>query len=353
MGLWSPDYRRGLVTESQGEPIMNWKQRILSPLASLILFSPFCLAEKQDPEPPTGNESWQRIPLDEDREEDIRYGRGGWNRGSITPPGRGAMRGGRGFDSPPGPGKGRQAGRRERNRIDAEELIAFLEQYEPELAKKLDTLRQENKPRFARQFASLRRLYGPIMRMMEEDPEMAKVSLRAIRLRVQVQDMAKKAKKASDETSKKTAIQDLEGKLSELFDVILTLEELRLEDFKSRMEESDPWKRVHRQEDPNSGVHGEPDGHRESQRHGPGIGGGGRRFRGGRGGFGGGAGDLSISRSERGPGGNGRQRVAEIRYRSMEQKKKNIEIWKQNKERIIQQRVEELLKGFQPFPWRS
>ena len=52
-----------------------------------------------------------------------------------------------------------------------------------------------------------------------------------------------------------------------------------------------------------------------------------------------------------GPGGLDHERFAEMMQSRTEQKKKNIEIWKKNKDKIIQQRIDELLKGIQPFPW--
>lgn len=324
---------------------MKWHGCIFSSLVVAVLSSTLLVAEQHKPSPPDQEEIWQGEPPNAIRGGGMRYGWRQRNMESMASPGRRPGRGGRGFGGPPEAGRGRQAGGQNRNRIDTEELMAFLEEHEPKVAKKLDRLREENEQKFVKQLPSLRRLYGPIIRMMEENPEMATASLKAIRLRVQVQNTVKKAKDASDDTSKDEVVQELKGELGELFDVILAMEEMRLEGFEDRMEDRPRRKRNRGQGDPNTVASNETRAFHGPQ-GGPGFRGEGR-FRGGRG-----FGPDGRGRGG-GFGGVGRERINKIKRKSMDNKKKNIEIWKKNKDRIIQQRVEELLKGLQPFPWRS
>ncbi|MBN1846282.1 MAG: hypothetical protein JW810_11405 [Sedimentisphaerales bacterium] len=220
-------------------------------------------------------------------------------------------------------------------RVNTEDLMKFLRQYEPELAKNLDSLNKDNPAQFEQQIDGLRRLYGPIMRLMDENPPMAQLSLKAIRLRLQVQGAVKKAKEATDQNAKAQTAQKLQADLGDLFDVICRLEEMRLEEFSRRMQD---W--AQGPPDPKDDRLAEPDKRdeprdREEGFGGPGSFGGGRGQRPGRG----------------GPGGWDRQRSAQFFHERLEQRKINIETWKKNKDQIVQQRVDQLLQGYQPFPW--
>jgi len=347
---------------------MTWKGILLAWLGVGILGSPALLAERHDSGDPHPEEGWQgqHPEKDQDKDSDTRRGpregegirRGPRDTGFMGSSDRGPGRG-RGYGGPPGRGEGGGYGDQFRGRfgrVGTAELMEFLKEHEPELAAKLDKLHKEDEQHLERQMYSLKRMYGPIMRMMEENPAMAKLSLKGIRLRVQVQETVKEAKEATDETENQAAIEKLQGKLEELFDVILSLEGMRLESFQKRMQERPMRMGSRRGEESQTAADGE-ERERRDMRHGSGpggpggFGGGGRGpGPGGRGGFGGPGGRGGGGRGG-GPDGFDRERFAEFARSRVEQRKKNIEIWKENKASIVQKRIDELLKGLQPFPW--
>jgi hypothetical protein len=350
--------------------MMKWQGIFLMWLGVGLLVSPSLWAERHDPGPPHPEEGWQGQHPEKDQDGGSQYSRGprdgeGFRRGpqdtgimgsSERGPGRG-----RGFGGSPerggngGPGE-RDGFRSRFGRVGTAELMAFLKEHEPELAEKLEKLQKEDEKKFEWQISALKRMYGPIMRMMDENPEMAKLSLKSIRLRVQLQETVKKAKEGADDKAKQAAAQELTGKLGELFDVIVSLEEIRLNDFEKRMKE---WpSQAEKLRGSSSTAVKDEERERRDTRRGPGsrsegsIDEGRGSFRGGRGPGGpGGRGGFGGPGRGPGPGGFDRERFAEFARSHMEQKKKNIVIWKENKDRIVQQRSDELLKGLQPFPW--
>ena len=350
---------------------MTWKGILLVWLGVGILGGPSLLAERHDPGGPHPEEGWQGQPPEKDRNQASDNGRvpregegfrrGPRDAGFIGSSDRGPGRD-RGFGGPPDRGAGGGPGDSDRfrgrfGRVGTAELMEFLKKYEPDLAEKLDKLHQEDEKKFEWQISPLKRLYGPIMRMMEENPAMAKLSLKLIHLRVKIQETVKKAKEAADESAKKAATKELKGKLEELFDVILSLEGMRLDSLEKRMQEGSSLMES-RRKGSESAVEGEMRERRETRRgpgsRGEGLNGGGQGpSPGSRGGFGGPGGRGGFGGPGRGPGAGGfdRERFAEMMRSRMEQKKKNIEIWKKNKDSIVQQRSDELLKGVQPFPW--
>lgn len=310
-----------------------------------MLASSFLLAERHDPGP---------ARPDKDRDGVSGYSRGSRDEGFLGSSERGP---GRDRDETGGPSERD----RSRGRVGTTELMEFLKKYEPELAEKLDKLRQEDERKFEWQISPLKRLYGPIMRMMDENPEMAKLSLTSIHLRVKIQETVKKAKEAADENSKKAAAKELQGHLGDLFDVIVSLEGMRLDGIQKRMQEGSSLMGS-RRKGSESAVESELRERRGDTRRGQGgqggrgegrNGGGRSSGPGSRGSFGDPDGRSGFGGPGRGsgPGGLDHERFAEMMQSRTEQKKKNIEIWKKNKDKIIQQRIDELLKGIQPFPW--
>lgn len=329
---------------------MKWKGFLPAWIVVGILVSPSLLGERRDPGGPHPEEGWQGQPPEKAREGRSGSGRGPRDSGFMDSSDRGPVRG-RGYGGPPG-GRGGFG-------VGTAELMVFLKEHEPKLAEKLEKLRQGDERKFKRQISPLHRMYGPIMRMMEENPAMAKLSLKGIRLRVQVQETVKQAKEATDETAKKAAIKELKDKLGELFEVILSLEGIRLDSIRKRMEERPVRMGSRSQGESKTAAEGEQRERREMRR-GPGSGGpggfgGGSRGSGlgGRGGFGGPGvhGGFGVGGRGGGPGGFNRERGIEYMRGRMKQRQKNIEIWKENKASIIQKRIDELLKGLQPFPW--
>jgi hypothetical protein len=328
-----------------------------------ILGSPSLLAERHDPVGPHPEEGLQGQHPKEDRDKDSDtrrdpregedFRRGPRDAGFVDSSDRGP---GRDRDDNGGGFGDRFRGRF--GRVDTAELMEFLKKHESELAEKLDKLRQEDERKFEWQISTLKRIYGPIMRMMEENPAMAKLSLKSIRLRAKIQETVKEAKEAADESAKKEAAKELEGHLGDLFDVIISLEGMRLVSFEKRMQERPMRMGSRRGEESKTASEGEVRDRRGVQ-VGPGgyNGGEGRGgYRGGRGPGPGGRGGFNGAEGRGGPAGGGpggfdRERFVEFARSRVEQRKKNIEIWKENKASIVQKRIDELLKGLQPFPW--
>ena len=145
---------------------------------------------------------------------------------------------------------------------------------------------------------------------MSRDPEGGKLSLEKIRLRLRIQRSVYDVKRSMEQPSRyEEARKNLTEHVSEFFDVILAQEEASLK----RMEE---WLKIRSESDPEQQRTGERTGRRGGQRGDPRQRGGSERLRG-----------------------------------EFESKKKAIPAWKENKDKIVEERVEELLQDHPNFPW--
>ena len=201
--------------------------------------------------------------------------------------------------------------------MNPEELLNFLRRYEPALAKSLDKLRADDMDAYRRKMFAMMRLYGPVMREMQFNPDLGKISLANIRLRLEIEQDVNKYKTVGDKKEKEQIKAQLTGNVGQLFDSILNREGLRLKSFQQRL---DGWNAP-------PGLDSDAGSGR------PGMGR--DRRGGGRGGFGRGP------REERGRDIHGR----------LDERKKQIEDWRKHKEDIVNARVAVLLQGTKPFPW--
>ncbi|MCF7957835.1 MAG: hypothetical protein K9M57_05230 [Phycisphaerae bacterium] len=184
-------------------------------------------------------------------------------------------------------------------RVGTEELLTFLNTHEPLLAQSLQKLEKINKNDYKRKVDMLRRLYSRTIRQMAINPEMGKLMLIRISLKARIENTAREIRNSE----KKTNIKKLKTQVSDLFDIIVKQEEMRLDSWTKRIEEST----------------------------GPG----------------------QSEKSE--PSKEGRDK--EIIERSalqkgLDERKKLIERWRKNKYKIVDQRAEELINKKQAFPWR-
>lgn len=193
--------------------------------------------------------------------------------------------------------------------ISTEELMEFLEKHESKLAAKLKDLHQQDPQNFSELplVVAMKELYGPVIRQMSRDPEGGKLSLEKIRLRLRIERSIFIVKRADSRRAYHEARKELAGYVSELFDVILTQEEAGLK----RMEE---WLKIRSESDKEQQA-AERTARRGGQRD--------PRSRGG----------LERLRGE------------------VETKKRAIPAWKKNKDKIVEERVEELLQDHPNFPW--
>ncbi len=238
-------------------------------------------------------------------------------RGRNQMDGRHGNQMGRGRGNQTDGGGGNQRGRRrgnQKDRISTEELIEFLGQYEPTVLKNLEELQNSDQRKYWRKLMMLRRLYGKIIGMMDSNPEMAKLMLNKIKISAKIKELVKKS---DDGTEIKTELNKL---VTELFNIVLALEEIRINQWEKRMEEFE------------SRSNGNDDSNLDSRRGKP------KRDSSGRGGP---KRDGSGRDSPRGGGFD----------KNIEDKKKALANWKTNKATIISQRVEQLISKTGSFPW--
>jgi len=288
--------------------------------------------------------------------------------------GPGMGQGDQGFD-PGGRGGFGGGGRFGGGLVETDQLLDFLTAHEPELAKKLENLSENDPDRFEAQLPTLRRLYGPVVRQMDRDPESAELSLKKIRLRLKIQKLVETAK--SVEKSEKGAIKkQLSEPVGQLFDVIIKAEELSLSRFSERMESfsgrlgpgqegTAPGDRRGRggradrnmdrgdarAQDMEPGDARDQDMEPADARGGRGMGP--ADARGGRG-MGPGPGrDQGMGpndRQGRGMGG-GRGMGPEMFRERLESRKAALKSWQERKTQIVNNRANELLEGYEAFPW--
>ena len=282
-------------------------------------------------------------------------GAGGVGRQAAgTPPGAGFGFGGRRLaqaDHPPGPagqpasrGPGARAGRgpmgpgmagrhagwqKPLEPEQVEQLLQFLAEHEPALAALLKQLQTENPEKFQRRLPMLTGLYGPIMRQMQRQPEMAKLSLKQIRLKLRVQQTVRDAKSAPED-EQPAARQELKERLGAMFDVVIEKEERRLSRWDELKENVEEWRELLGETDKGKAQVDPP-----------------RRGRGRRS-------DKDVSEAPQDARRSRRQRAGfgegHLKQR-FEQSRESLEHWRANREKIIDTRLEQLLSRIKPFPW--
>jgi len=227
-------------------------------------------------------------------------GRGGRGMGPAGGPGMGPGPGA-GMDGEkgpgPGPGAGPDGGDRPRWGMgDPEQLLEFLNEHEPQLAEKLGAMEKENPQAYRRKMRDVARIYGPIMVQMRRDPEMANLSLQKVRLILQQQQQLNTVNEAGAEKADLGPLRETVGKL---FDIIVAQQEHRMTKIKERME-------------------GMPV--RQDK-------------------------EKAVAAANRRAG-----RLEHFKDR-LQQRQGNLENWKKNRDKLVEDRVQQLLQGIEPFPW--
>ena len=251
-------------------------------------------------------------------------------------PGRGGGRG----RGPRGDGQGRGFGQDggRFDRVDPVELMQFLRQHEPKLAETLNAFRENDLEEYRRKMFAMMRLYGPVMRQMERDPEIGQLSLEKVRLSLEIEQKVKNYNGTQDKNEQKQIKTELKQRLSSLFDTIISQEEKRLDQWQQRMQN---W--ADQDFDPDGRGRGRGGMGRGQGGMGPGRGmGRGPSMGRGQGGMGRGQGGMGRGQGRRGGGFQD----------SMEERKKLISIWHDQKKAIVNARATELLQVTKPFPWR-
>ncbi len=208
----------------------------------------------------------------------------------------------------PGFGPGRGMGRPFFAPMDPAVLLEFLRQHEPELAARLEAMKEENPRQYRHRVHMLGRMFGPVIEQMKLDPEMAQLTLQRIKQRLKVENTLKKIHAQPQPGSSENLTGQLRSQVAGLFDIILQQEQLRLTQWQSQIAE---WSAAE-----------EPGGKTEPS-------------------------DTQDRRPEWG--------MAQERMRKLQERLKehqaNLENWKSRRELIIDAHMEELLNNYQPFPW--
>ncbi|MBI9015842.1 MAG: hypothetical protein JEZ07_01140 [Phycisphaerae bacterium] len=227
------------------------------------------------------------------------YGRGG-QQGQGQQGGQGGMMGGRGGQMQGGQMQGGMGmGRGGFGRVSDEDLLTFLQKYEPEMAKNLVMLNQENPDAFKQKMQSLQRVYGRVIMQMERDPEAGKLALKKIRLTLEINAITEATDTVSSADKAK-----IEKNVGQIFDIVIQEEQQRIKSWREMAS--------------NFGNRGGQD-------------------RGGRG-------------QGQARGGDADERTKRMEE-SFKDRAQQIEKWRKNKEIIVKQRVEQLVNKVEAFPW--
>ena len=238
-----------------------------------------------------------------------------------------------------------------------EKLFAFLAEHEPSLAAVLKDWRSEDPEQFERRLPFLAKLYSPVMEQMKRDPEMANLSLKRIRFRGKVdQTLSAVRDAAQDSPEKSIARENLRDRVTDLYELILEQQELHLvraqqridgmEEWRSilrdranRPDESTEMERADKPQRPHSDEHADMDDQDEhdfDRRHAGKEGKKDRRAK-------------QADRTKR-RGRSAEQHKAAMTKR-IEKTRQNIGHWRQNREKIIDDHIAELLSNAKAFPW--
>lgn len=195
-------------------------------------------------------------------------------------------------------------GRREMRQpqVDPDELIEFLGKYEPELAGKINTMRNEKPDDFRRRLPILGKLYGPLIEEMTYDPTITKLKVKCIRLRLRAKAGLDMIKDSKDTDRSEAGEKQIREAATELFEVIMEQQQLKYDRLKGRLDERAAA-----------------------------------------------AEKKDTKKSDKGKG-PWNKRLRDYR-KNLTGHKQMLEAWRENKESIIDKHVENMSREIKPFPW--
>ena len=265
-----------------------------------------------------GRQRWQR-----GQEHDMRGPMGFRGRRRGGDEGREGERGRRGQERPGmrmGMGRGEDEGAQE-ERVEA--MMMFLAEHEPSLAAVLKEFQAENPRMFEQRLGGLMRIYGPLMEQMERNPDMAEVGLKRIRLQLRAEQAGRRLQ-AADAEGKEAARTALRERLGELYEVILRQTEMKLDRMEEQITKMQEWREILEQRGPGTKGGDRDEGDDEWAR------------------------ERAERRSKMGK--HGARRLQEMTKR-IDEGRKSLRVWRENRTRIIDQRVEQMGSSVKPFPW--
>jgi predicted DNA-binding protein len=170
------------------------------------------------------------------------------------------------------------------------------------------------------------------MQQMEHSPEMGKLSLQKIRLRLKIEATVNNLKEAEQETEKATIKEQLRQHIEKLFDIILAQEELRLKHWRERMAElaiegaqvKAPDKAEEAKGSQKPGTVQSSDAQQTPD----------------------------SEKAPRSRKGKKSHKPGPPQQQGFENREALIKQWREQKEQIINERLKELLEDIKPFPWQ-
>ena len=235
--------------------------------------------------------------------------------------------------------------------VYGDKLMAFLSEHAPPLAERLEGIREKNADEFNVQLNYLGRIFGPVMIQMQRNPEIGQLSLDKIQMRLKTEQAKRNVTSAAPD-NKAPAIETLRVNLNELFDLIIKYEEAQLVEGQENLKRWEtfgmPDEPMHEMAiDGPPPIHPEGKGPEEFGQPMPPI-----------------RADMpemdsrGMGRQMRGRGEGRNQSPEEIEKRlahinkKMEESREQLKFWKDHKEEIVEQRLDQLLKDEEhPFPW--
>lgn len=117
------------------------------------------------------------------------------------------------------------------------ELTGWLEKNYPEEAQKLTELREKHPELYHKRAGLCWRRYHRIMEAQEDNPKVAEVLKEDLELKNQRGKLLKQIKAATDKKTKEKLTTQLEGIVSDRFDLIVKRKQLRYEELSNKLEE--------------------------------------------------------------------------------------------------------------------
>jgi hypothetical protein len=136
----------------------------------------------------------------------------------------------------PGQGEGPQM-MRERMQERSEEYMKWLKGTYPDEATKLEQLKEGNPEQYMRALGISGRKYGPIFQASKDNPQLVAVLKDQLALRENRTELLKQIKATTDDKQKKAIVKELEGVVSQQFDLIVKRKQLAYEDLTKKLEQ--------------------------------------------------------------------------------------------------------------------
>ncbi|MBN1787927.1 MAG: hypothetical protein JW806_05970 [Sedimentisphaerales bacterium] len=131
----------------------------------------------------------------------------------------------------------RRARRHSRMRAMEEELMAWLEKNEPDIAKSLTELKEKDPGSYRRRLAIEGRKYREIIEAQQTNPELAELLKKDLALKQERNETLEKLKAATNDKEKEALTKELKEIVGKRFDLIIKKKEIKYEELKKKLEQ--------------------------------------------------------------------------------------------------------------------